>query len=130
MAFELPGFVDGTRPAGADLSSHQYKFVKLNSSGQVVICAAATDKPYGILQNKPTSGQAAEVMKNGLSKMIMAAGNTKGNVGGTDSSGLFAAYAFGTDTTKYMCAEVVEDADAASGVGTVAFDCFMPPRGA
>ena len=130
MAFEIPGFVDGTRPAGADLSSHQYKFVKLNSSKQVVICAAATDKPYGILQNKPTSAQPAEVMRNGLSKVIMAASNTPGNVGGTDASGLFAAYVFGTDTTKYICAEVIEDADAANGIGTVSFSCFAPPRGA
>src|SRR5712664_178464 len=130
MAFEQPGFVDGTRVAGADLSTHQFKYVKLNTSGQVILCAAATDKPYGILQNKPVANQAAEVMRDGLSKNVMAASNTIGNVGGTDANGLFAAYAFGTDTTKYICSEVVLNAAATNGIGTVSFSCFAPPRGA
>lgn len=130
MSIEVKGFIDSTRVAGADLSSHQYKFVKLNSSGQVVICAAAADKPYGILQDKPASGVGASVMCNGISKVIMAAGNTQGNVGGTDANGLFAAYVAGTDTTKYIVAEVVEDADAANGVGSVSFNCMGVGRGA
>jgi len=130
MAFEQPGAMDGGRPAGADLSSHQFKFVKLNSSGQVILCAAATDKPYGILQNKPTSGAAAIVMRDGMSKVVCAGDNAKGNVGGTDANGLFAPYVFGTDTTKYICAEVVVDADNANGIGTVSFSCYCPPRGA
>lgn len=131
MSIEVKGFLDTTRVAGADLSTHQYKFVKLNSSGQVVLCAAATDKPYGILQDKPNAlGVGAVVMCNGISKVVMAAGNTQGNVGGTDSAGLFAAYVFGTDTTKYIVAEVVEDSDAANGLGSVSFNCQGVGRGA
>lgn len=130
MAIEAYLTLDTTRKAGADLSTKQFFFVKLNSSGDVVLCAAATDKPYGILQDKPTSGLGCVVARCGISKVSAAAGNTQGNVGGTDANGQFAAYAFGTDTTKYICAEVVEDSDAANGVCSVSFNCYCPPRGA
>jgi hypothetical protein len=130
MAFEIPGFNDGTRLAGADLSSHQHKFVKLNSSGAVILCAAVTDKPYGILQDKPTSGQPANVMLMGISKVVSAAGNTKGNPVGTDANGLAAEYVHGTDTTKYIVGEIIDDADAANGVATIAFNCLGAGRAA
>lgn len=131
MAIESYLTLDTTRKAGADLSTKQYFYVKLDSSGNVVLCSGATDKPYGILQDKPNaSGVGCVVGRAGISKMSMAAGNTQGNVGGTDANGQFAAYVFGTDTTKYICAEVVEDSDAANGIGSVSFSCFCPPRGA
>src|SRR5882672_7833240 len=130
MAFENPGIGDGTRKAGADLSTHQFKFVKLNNSGDVILCAAVTDKPYGILQNAPTSGQAASVMLLGVSKLKMAAGNTKADRIGTDGAGLGAVYVDGTDTTKYIVGEVLLDSDAANGIGTVAFNCLGAGRGA
>jgi len=60
--------------AGADLSSSQYCTVKMASTaGQVIICAAATDVPVGVLQNKPTSGQAAEVATLGVVKAKLGA---------------------------------------------------------
>lgn len=130
MAFEQPGFKDGTRPAGADLSANQYKFVKLNSSGQVILCAAVTDQPYGILQNKPVSGQAAEVMLMGISKLVCAANNVIGDKIGTDAAGLGAVYVFGTDTTKYIVGQLILDADAANGIGTISFCCIGSARGA
>lgn len=131
MSIEVKGFLDTTRVAGADLSAKQYFFVKLDSSGRVVLCSGATDKPYGILQDKPNaSGVGATVMCNGISKVSMAAANTQGNVGGTDANGQFAAYVFGTDTTKYIVAEVVEDSDAANGLGSVSFNCQGVGRGA
>jgi hypothetical protein len=130
MAFEIPGFNDGTRLAGADLSTHQFKFVKLNSSGAVILCAATTDKPYGILQDKPVSGQPANVMLMGISKVVSAAGNTKGNRVGTDGSALAAEYVNGTDTTKYIVGEIIDDADAANGLATIAFNCLGAGRGA
>lgn len=56
--------------AGADLSTKQFFLVKLDTTeGRVVLCAAATDKPVGILQNAPSAvGRPAEVMKMGTSK--------------------------------------------------------------
>lgn len=130
MAFEIPGFTDGTRVAGGDLSSSQYKFVKLNSSGQVVDIAANTDKPYGILQNAPASGGSAEVMLMGISKVQGDADLTKGNQIGASADGQAAAYVPGTDTTKYIVGEVLEDNSAAGGYATVAFNCLGAGRGA
>ena len=43
MAYEISNYsVKVTLVAGADLSALQYNFVKINSSGQAVACAAAT----------------------------------------------------------------------------------------
>lgn len=131
MAIEAYLTLDTTRVAGADLSTKQFYFVKLDNTGKVVLCNGATDKPYGILQDKPNaSGVGCVVARQGISKVSAAAGNTQGNVGGTDANGQFAGYVFGTDTTKYICAEVVEDADAANGTCSVSFSCFCPARGA
>lgn len=131
MAIEAYMTLDTTRKAAADLSTKQFFFVKLDSSGNVALCSGATDKPYGILQDKPSAaGMGCVVARSGISKCSMAAANTQANVGGTDANGQFAAYVFGTDTTKYICAEVVEDSDAANGLGSVSFSCYCPPRGA
>lgn len=130
MAFEIPGLCDGTRPAGGDLSAKQYHFVKLNSSGQVVIIAANTDKPYGILQNAPSTGQAAEVMLCGISKVSADADLTIGNQIGASADGQAAAYAPGTDTTKYIVGEVLTANTAAAGLVSVAFNCLGAGRGA
>jgi hypothetical protein len=130
MAFEIPGETHSFE-AGADLSTHQYKFVKLDSNGRVVICAAATDKPVGILQDKPAAlGRVAQVMVSGVSKLVMAAGNSKADKIGTDANGLGAVYLHGTDTTKYIVGEVLEDSDAANGIGSVLFDCVSAGRAA
>jgi hypothetical protein len=130
MAFEGPMICDGSRAAGGDLSSSQYKFVKLNSSGQVVSIAANTDIPYGILQNAPASGGQATVALCGVSKVQGDADLAKGNVIGTSADGQAAAYANGTDTTKYIVGHVLEDNSAAGGLATVAFSCLTPNRGA
>jgi hypothetical protein len=51
-----------TFKAGADLSSSQYCFVKLDSTqNQVVLATAGTDKIIGVLLNAPVSGDVAEV---------------------------------------------------------------------
>ena len=65
--------------AGEDLSSSQYRFVKLNAAGAVIRCTVQGEFAAGVLQNKPTSGQIAEVGFNGVSKIVL--GNT---VVGTD----------------------------------------------
>lgn len=57
-----------TFPAAEDLSSDQYKFMVLNSSGQVRRPDSASEVAIGILQNAPASGEAAVVMVIGQSK--------------------------------------------------------------
>jgi hypothetical protein len=54
-------------PAGADLSALQFYAVQLNTSAAVVV-SDATVRNLGILQNAPTSGQAAEVALIGITR--------------------------------------------------------------
>lgn len=71
MATEQPGFKI-TLEAGQDLSADQYKLVTLAIDGQVDVTGAArTNRPIGILQNKPdAAGKAAELVISGVSKAI------------------------------------------------------------
>ena len=57
---------DITRQAASDLSAatSQYKIVKVTSATQCDITTAATDKPLGVLQNRPKLGQACEIRVN------------------------------------------------------------------
>jgi hypothetical protein len=63
-------WVTRTYAAPSDYSSYQYFLMKHGATaGQVAIVAAATDRPIGLLQNKPAAaGRAAEVMALGWSK--------------------------------------------------------------
>jgi len=90
-----------TLEAGADLSSAQYKMVKL-SAGKAVLCAAATDVPVGVLQNKPASGEAATVCISGASKVLAGGTIASGDLVGTDASGTADTKIAGTDTTEYV----------------------------
>ena len=62
--------------AGADLSTHQYKVVKLHTvAGQVVLAGAG--EGFGVLQNKPESGQEAQVRVFGLSRVVTKGSNAE-----------------------------------------------------
>ena len=50
-----------SKTAAADLSGYQYSAIKLDTSGKAAACTASTDLAFGILQNTPTTDQAAEV---------------------------------------------------------------------
>lgn len=131
MAIEIPLFLPGVFEAGADLSTHQFKFVKLDSAGRVVVCAAVTDKPVGILQDKPSrAGEAANVMVAGVSKLSADANLAIGDAVGTSADGQGAAYLAGTDTTKYIVGTVLApDNTAAGGLVSLLFSCLNPARG-
>lgn len=120
-----------TLEAGADLSSKQYYFVKIDSStGKAVVCAAATDKPVGVLQNNPTSGQAAEIVVMGLTKVSSDAGLTIGNLIGTSGDGQADAKTPGTDTTEYVVGTVITSTSNAAEIATVMVNCANPHRAA
>lgn len=70
MAIEQ-NLVTITRAAGADLSSSQYKFVESNSSGTATVCGTAGEYALGVLQNDPTSGNAATIAVSGISKVVL-----------------------------------------------------------
>lgn len=131
MAYEIPGFKIGTLRAGEDLSTKQFTFVKLNSSGQVVAVSATSDRAIGILQNTPGSLVVADVMANGISKLVGGGSLAAGVPVCTDAAGKGSTFAYGsTGTAVYALGQVLEGNTAANGMVTVAFDCLNPARGA
>lgn len=122
MAFHGPIIFATGCKAGADLSAagNQYKFVKLSAVNTVVLCAATTDKPYGILYNTPANGAAAEVAVFGQCKVQGDANLAPGDSVGTSADGQAAAYT-ASDTTKYIVGVVQEDNSAAGGIATIMF---------
>lgn len=63
--FTLPGF-----EAGADMSDDQFHLVKITDDEEVQTVNATGDIPLGVLQNAPTSGETAQVMHLGISKVV------------------------------------------------------------
>ena len=76
MTFE-EDVLDLAFTAGEDLFSstvnYQYCFVKLSANNTVIHCDGASDVPIGVLQNKPSSGQAARVRVFGVSRFVIGA---------------------------------------------------------
>lgn len=131
MAYEIsPYSFKITLVAGADLSGAQYTFVKLNSSGQAVACAAVTDIPVGVLQNAPLSGQECEVLVSGGTKIKAAASATLPALIGTNASGLAQAIVAGTATTVYTAGQYLTAPGAANEIATAVIDCTAPGRAA
>ena len=60
--------------AGEDLSSAQFKFVTLESDGQVDLADAAGENAIGVLLNDPAAGEAATVAISG--KVMVTSGGT------------------------------------------------------
>ncbi len=109
--------------AGADLSSDQHKFVKLNADNQVILCAAATDKPLGILQNKPdASGKGAEVIVIGVSKVQADEALSAGDVIGTSADG----QAKVSVATEYPMGQVIIGAANAAEIAEVVINAANP----
>jgi len=132
MAYEISNYaVKITLPAAADLSAKQYYFVKVNSSGQAALCAAATDKPIGVLQNAPAAaGDAAEILVIGGTKLVTNGACDEGDLVGTASTGKGAPYVAGTDTTKYIVGSVILASGADAEIATVIINCASTSRGA
>lgn len=91
--------------AGADLSAGQYLFVKINNAGRVVLCGDG-EPGIGVLQNKPTSGQAAA---------IQVGGRTKVKAGGVIAIGAYiASGASGVAKTAVLGRTKTDDTAAAA----------------
>lgn len=130
MAYEISNYsVKVSLVAGGDLSSSQYKFVKMNSSGQVVAVAAATDRPVGVLQNNPASGGVAEVLVTGGTKLVLGGTVTEGAIVSPSSTGAGVAIVAGTDTTKYICGTALTEG-ASGEIITAVIACSSAGRAA
>ena len=87
MAYDQPGLKLGVLIAGADLSAAQFMFVKVHASGRVVKCDTQGEEADGVLYNKPTSGQPAELCGSRVAKVVCGASVTAGDKVMTDSAG-------------------------------------------
>ena len=131
MAYEISNYsVKVTLVAGADLSTKQYTFVKLDSSGQAVAASGATDIPVGVLQNAPTAGQEAEVLIVGGTKIVAGAAIGEGALVGTSAAGKAVALVAGTDTTKYVVGTLLTESAADGNIVTAVVNCATPGRAA
>lgn len=131
MAYEINNYsVKVTLVAGADLSSSQYKFVKLNANGAAVICDGATDVPIGVLQNNPASGAEASVLVVGGTKIVAGASLDEGAQIGTSSAGKAVALTAGTDTTKYVVGTIITASAADGNIVTAVINAATPHRAA
>lgn len=130
MAYEASQPLKITLEAAADLSAKQYYFVKVDSNGKAAVCAALTDVPVGVLQNKPTSGQAAEIVVVGVSKVSSDAGLNEGDLIGPSADGQADARVIGTDTTHYVGGQMLTATGGAGVIGTAIINCAAPARAA
>lgn len=63
--------------AGADLRTHQFKFVSVDANGAVVLTADDA-RAQGVLMNAPNTGEAAQVAIGGIVKVKCGALVTRG----------------------------------------------------
>lgn len=114
--------------ASADLSAKQFYFVKISGANTVDVCSGATDIPCGILQNTPTSGQAANVVFSGVSKVSSNEALTVGWLIGTSADGQADRKIPGTDTTEFYVGQVLTATTAAAGIASVLINCATPTK--
>jgi|SRR6185369_3078460 len=74
MAIEQRIYNIGHCAAAADLSAKQFYIVKVTAANAVNLTTAAGEAALGILQNKPKSGEVADVMAIGISKVKIGTG--------------------------------------------------------
>ncbi len=125
MAFEGPQLKIPGLKAGADLSAlaNQYKFVKLDANGDIVIPTAATDVVIGVLQNRPKAGEPAEVCGIGVSKIQADAALAEGARIGTSADGQAVAK---TVAAELVVGQLLTEAGGAGEIVTALINCANP----
>lgn len=101
MAIENALGSAGYLKAGEDLSSTsgltgqgtsgQFLAVKLSTAADFTVlhCSTGNERMRGVLQNKPKSGEVANVMQEGTSKVVLAGTVTRGDLAEITSAGSF-----------------------------------------
>lgn len=108
-----------TLVAGADLRTHQFKFVSIAADGEVELTADDAHAD-GVLLNAPNTGEAAEVAINGIVKVACGAAVTRG---GDVSSGASGA-AKNADTSAAVLGTALE-----TGASGRVISILFHPRG-
>lgn len=115
--------------AGGNLSAKQYYGVKLSADRTVVIFAANTDIPVGILLNAPESGQEAQVCVIGRSPVVLSGTLVAGEPIYFHSDGTAKKWTPGSDITKY-CAGYITKGGASGEIAEALIQCANPVKGA
>lgn len=107
-----------SREASGDLSAAQYKFVKVNSSGQMAVCSVAGEEADGVLQDKPAAaGRAGGMAIGGVTKVLLGGTVAKGAKVTTNASGAAVTAATG-NVELGTCIE----GGASGEIGSIIFD--------
>lgn len=130
MAWELPSFNIGNLVANASMASNQYKCVKgTTTNNTFALCDTDGEPVLGVLQDKPDSGAAGDVMALGVTKVVAAETLTAGDFWGTGASGTAKKIEItvtGADVGDYVAGQVLQG--AASGelaTVTIGFPTFQ-----
>ena len=131
MAYEFSNAaVKTTFTAGEDLSAAQFKFVKIdNGTGNVVAVSGATDRPVGVLQNAPKSGQAAEVTIVGGTKVKAGGSASPGQPLFSNGSAVGVTLAFGTTGSAAFVVGAFIEVAASGSIVSAVINCAAPGRG-
>ena len=122
MALDFGPVLDIALVAAEDLSAYQYRFVTLDTSGNVKLLDSAVEVPFGVLQNDPILGQGATVRRLGASKLEANAALAVGTyikaefVSGTDNGKAQDA----TSNKEAICGIVIEASGAEDDLVCVA----------
>ncbi len=116
--------------ASGDLSAKQFHWVKMTANPrEVIICNGTTDKPIGVLQNKPdATGKAAEVMVIGRTKVSSDVALSEGDSIGTSADGQTDIKTETTagDTTQYVTGTIIAASGAAGEMAEAIINCANP----
>ena len=115
-------------PAAASLASNQFYAVTLESDGTVARHNSVTDVPFGVLQNTPASGKAAEVMVIGRTKVEFGETVTVGALIRFGANGKAYIFEVDVDITAY-CAGTCNEGGDAGEIGMAMVQCCNPFRG-
>lgn len=115
MSYEKRAFGDSFA-AAADYSAKQFWPVKLTAANTVAVCSGATDVPIGILQNKPKSGEAADVLMLGVTRGVSDGSGTAIAPGDWVGSGAAGKLVKKASDKDYAIGQALE---ASSADGTV-----------
>jgi hypothetical protein len=131
MAYEFSNYsVKTTLVAGENLSAKQYHFVKIdNGTGKAVAVSAATDRPIGVLQNNPTSGQEAEVLIVGGTKLKAGGSASAGQALFASASATGVTLAFGTTGSAAYSVGTFITSATSGAIATAVVDCANSARG-
>ncbi|HNT74391.1 MAG TPA: hypothetical protein PKH77_05160 [Anaerolineae bacterium] len=118
-----------TLPAGEDLSAKRFYFVK-RSGDTYVACAAVTDLPDGVLQNKPELGQPCEVIAFGPTKLSADAAIAVGAFIGPSADGQATTRTPNHAGSNYACGRARGAASVAGNIIPAIINCITPVLGA